>query len=186
MQKLVTVYAASGTTAGTANLYIQEGYYLQSVQCKNVAPCPGYVWLEYFYDRNETTFGEILTTFWVRNTTSYAYTPAVVVNKQFETELSYCVFHVLNQSATDNTYVFVVTYGKLPSHQVSHYHVEEHRGIWAYDDKIERHTDAGVLEVDITPAAGSWFDLISVQLTTDLTGAEDVLLVIEDSGSAAL
>ena len=185
MQKQVVVYAASGTTPGTATLYIQEGYYLQSVQCKNVAPCPGYVWLEYFYDRNEDTFGEILTTFWVRNATDYAYTPAIVVNKEFETELSSCVFHVLNQSATDNTYVFVVTYGKLPSYQLSHYHVEEHRGIWAYDDMIERHTDAGALEVDYIPAAGSWFELDTMFITAGITSAL-ITISIQDSAGEVI
>ena len=186
MQKLVTVNALSGTTPGTANLFIQEGYYLQSVACKSPAPCVGYVWLEYFYDRNETTFGEVLTRFWVRNTPDYDSHPAVVVNKQFESELSSVVFHVLNQSATDNTYVFVVTFGLLPSHQVSHYDLEEQRGIWCYDQRAKRITAGGTLTFTITPVAGTWFDIKQFNMTPVFASVDDMTLSIRGKNNRDL
>ena len=188
MQTEVTINCASGVTVATGNLFIQKGYYLNSVQLQNVHTIPLFVWVEYFYDRNESTKGEILDSWWIRNTAGYDYAPARIFNKKFDSELSKCVFHVLNQSGSDETAIFVCTYSKEISYQNNHYREEDHRGVWALDYQAQT-TDVagGSLILTITPAAGTWFKILSILIgPDDYTTDETIIVKIYDENDSPI
>lgn len=185
MQKTIAINCATGAAVSTGNLEIREGYYLNSVQLHNVNTSPLFIWLEYFYDKNETEFGEIIDHFWVRNTSGFGYAPARVINKKIETELSQIVFHVLNQSGTNQTAFFVCNYSKETITQTSSYDWENDRGVWQYNDMLERTDTNGAFEVDFIPAAGSWFDFESMAITATITSAA-VTITVQDGGGLIL
>lgn len=185
-QTEVVVQCTSGTAINQATLYLQEGYYLNSIQLQNVNTSPLLIWVEYFYDRNESTKGEILDLWWARNTLGLGYSPTKIINKLIAKELSKIVFNVLNESGTDETAIFVVTYSEEAITQTSTYDWENDRGVWAYNDMIERHTSGGVLAFTITPVAGSWFDIETISLTMGMTAAEDIQVEIQDVNGDAL
>ena len=184
-QTEVTVQCTSGIDVNQQTLFLQEGYYLNSIQLQNVDTSPLLIWVEYFFDRNESTKGEILDLWWTRNTSGYGYSPTKIINKLIGNELSKIVFNVINQSGTDETAIFVVTYSEQAITQTSTYDWENDRGIWQYNDLLERTDTNGVFEVDFTPAAGSWFELEQMKITATITSAA-ITITVQDGGGLIL
>ena len=163
-------------------------YWIQSVMISNVyAGCSFYARYEFYYDDSDE-HPEVLFTGWFRATTGHYNNMSIPLNKKVYSERGILRINFLCQAPTAIDPVVIVNFGPEPtgSAQTSHYDIEENRGVWAYDDLIERHTDAGTIEMSITPVAGSWFELEYISLTPALTGAEDISLEIQDAAGGVL
>ena len=175
----------TGTAEGTLDFSFPRNVYIQSVMIQDQHSYPMYVRILWYHDDSDE-YPEVLFADWVRATCEHYDIPSITLNKFVDYEKGLLRICFLNQTAIDITPIVIVHYAETKTSQTNYYCREKHFGVWAYDDLIERHTDAGVLSFTITPHPGTWFDLDMMRLTGGFSGAETITVTHEDVALATL
>ena len=177
---------AIGTTEqGYCDFRVPRDHYVACVQIQDEHTYPIYVRVEY-YNSEGDEFPAILFCDWVRSNSTYYNIPAIALNFPIDSEKGILRVNMLNETGSDITPKVHIQYYNKPTNMVGHYEPEVHRGIWALDAKYERHTSAGVIDIVITPAPGSWIELMSFSLQAGFTGAEDVEVDYHDENDSVI
>ena len=176
---------ASGVTEGTIDFRFPRDHYIQSFQLTDLLGYALYVRAEWYNDDSDD-IPEILFAGWLQNSLTYNDTPSITLNKFVDYEKGFLRFNILNRSGNAVIPIVTVYYADRPTHQVNYYDEEKFRGLWAYDDQIERHTSAGVITVDFIPLIGTWFEIDSLRITAGFTGAEDLTISHLDGANAVV
>lgn len=184
-REIQAVVAVSGGTETHTDFGCPRDYWIQSVQIFEDQLYPFYVRLEFYYDDSDE-YPEILFAGWFKATSGTNNINSIVINKKVYSERGILRACILNQSGTDLNPRIIVNFGPEATGQTSHYDRFVHQGIWAYDDMIERHTSAGVIDIAITPLAGSWIELYSIKVTAGMTGAEDITVEYHDENDETI
>lgn len=171
--------ATSGTGETHTDFRCPKDYWIQSIQIYETQLYPMYVRVEFYYDVSDE-MPEILFTGWLRATSGSNNINSIVLNKKVYSEKGILRVCVLNESGVDLNPIAIVNFGLEATSQTDHYIPGVHQGYWAYDDMIERHTSAGVIDIRIVPLQGSWFEIEYIRLVAGMTGAEDIALTLCD------
>jgi len=161
------------------------GTYVSSVQVQDTHTYPMYVRVEYYID-DADTHPEILATGWLRATYGFYNANALYFNKCISKEQTRIRVYITNESGAAINPRVILYFDDVPTNQYSNYNVEDHRGVWALSAMWERKTDAGTVGVTITPAAGSWFEILSGKITGGFSAAEDIGVSIVDSNTVVV
>ena len=166
---------------GYLDFYIPRNHTVTAIQIQDEHTYPLYVRIEYYPDLGEE-YPFILFANFLRANSTYYNIPAVALNFPVDDEKGIIRVNMLNESGATVTPIVHILYKEgMTASYPNHYNPEDHRGVWAYDQLIERHTNAGAIEVNFTPAPGSWFEIEMIHLAAGFSGAEDVTIIVEDS-----